>query len=152
MKQEPDQLLKRFEQQWKESEDMRTKAYVLRREAMYVKKRYGDAAIYAHLLSPKVEQLEKDLCKLFDFVTGVIADVRRSAKDSGKSFGTGLTKKPTGKDLKAVRAFKGPEGVAGVDELGEIDPDNLDDDEYSSDDAQDANGSNGIISAHSDDL
>lgn len=131
---------------------MRKKAYVLRRESMYVKKRYGDAALYSHLLTPKVDQLEKDLCKLFDFVTGVIADVRRSTKHSGKNYGAGLTKKPTGDELKAVRAFKGPAGVAGVDELGEIDSDIVDDDQYSSDNSEDTHQTNGAQSNNSDDL
>lgn len=131
---------------------MYKKAYILRREAMYVKKRYGNAALYSHLLTPKVDGLEKELCKLFDFVSQVIADVRRSTKHSGKDYGSGLSKKPTGEDLKAVRAFKGPKGIAGVDELGEIDPDLHDDDQYSSDNPESAHQTNGALSSDSDDL
>jgi hypothetical protein len=124
-----DPLIDRFEDQWESADELSGKAKILRRYVQYVKKRYGNLAAFSNRIEPKVAELETELCRTYDFCAGVIGDVRRTIKNSGRNYGSALRRKPTGAELAEVRTFKGPARVTSVENIAEIDPDSGDDDD-----------------------
>jgi hypothetical protein len=109
---QPDATLERFRAEWGEAIEVghvRNQGKILRGMIMYVRRRYKLDAFKDELCGMR-DSLERNLenadTNAFLAASGAIAYAYNVLRDTGRTFGGGLHRKPTGDELKQIRRIR----------------------------------------------